>query len=170
MTKVIERRSFYVPHKRVAYTGQLFNHKTGEFFTPPRRVKQSFVSECDINNIIKSYSATGQIKHINAQAAQGAYLDLPDNIDFQESLNIVAEGQRAFATLPSQVRDRFHNNPEEFLAFMADPHNQDEAIKLGLATRRPESAADNSGGANKPPNEPVAAAAAPPAPEPPKGS
>lgn len=134
----VEAHSFYRPHKRVQYTGELVNHKTGEVFTPPRRVKQSHVAECDINNIIKSYSQTGQIRHMSQKASMGAYTDLPDNIDFQESMNIVKAGEAAFATLPSQVRDRFGNDPAAFLQFMADPANLEEAVKLGLATRRPE--------------------------------
>lgn len=130
-------RSFYVPHERVRYTGELVNPVTGEVFTPVRRVKQSFVPECDINNILKQYSVTGQIRHISANAEKGAYMDLPDEVDFQASLHIVADAQRAFATLPAKTRDRFNNDPASFLAFMADPENQEEAIKLGLATKSP---------------------------------
>ena len=100
--------------------------------------KQEFVAECDINNIIKQYSATGQLKHISARAAQGQYMDLPDDLDFQTSLEIVRQAQEAFATLPSSTRARFENDPQNFLAFLSDPANQDEAIKLGFATdRRP---------------------------------
>jgi phage internal scaffolding protein len=139
MTKTV-LRSAYIPHARVVYTGELVNHKTGEVYTPVSRVKQSFVAECDINNILKQYSATGQLKHISAKAQMGAYQDLPDEIDFQSALNLVNEGERAFATLPSKTRDRFGNDPANFLEFMADPQNQDEAIKLGLATKRPETA------------------------------
>lgn len=131
MAKLINH---FRPHPRVQYTGELLNHKTGEFFKPVTRVKQSFVAECDINNILKQYSTTGQLKHISAKAATGVYQDLPDEIDFQTSMNIVKQGEMAFATLPSKTRDRFNNDPALFLQFMADPANQDEAIKLGLAT------------------------------------
>lgn len=164
--KVIEKVTaeqffdFYKPHARVRYTGQLVNPVTGEVFTPPRRVKQSHLEECDINNILRQYKTSGQLTHIKANAAMGAYQDLPDPQDFQSALNDVLVGQQAFATLPSKTRDRFGNDPRQFLEFMADPANQEEAIKLGLAT-------DNRG-ANPPPPLPPAAAAAPPAPEPEK--
>lgn len=127
--------SFYRPHERHYAPTELFNEATGEFTTPERRVKQSFVDECNINNILKQYSVTGQIKHISAKAQQGAYLDLPDDLDFQASLQIVKDGEAAFASLPSKTRDRFKNDPAEFLMFMADPANLDEAVKLGLATK-----------------------------------
>lgn len=170
---------FYRPHRRVTYDGTLTNPATGEVFTPPRRVKQSHVAECDINTILKQYSQTGQLRHISANAQAGAYQDLPDNIDFQESMNIIKAGEQAFATLPARTRDRFNNNPALFLEFMADPNNQDEAIKLGLATRRPEQEPqpDATGGPQppqKPPQPPQkppqAPSTAPAAPKPPEGS
>lgn len=132
-------RSFYRPHKRVQFMNELTNPITGEITRPESRTKQSFVPECDINNIIKSFKLTGQIKHINERAAQGTYADLPDSVDFQEALHLVKDARASFATLPSQVRDRFQNDPSLFLAFMGDPRNQDEIIKLGLAkdTRPP---------------------------------
>lgn len=133
-------RTFRVPHDRSAtwYTGELVNEETGEVFTPPRRVKQSFAAECDINNILKQFKMTGQIQHMSAKAAQGVYEDLPDPIDFQQALNTVMDAEASFSTLPSQIRDRFGNDPAAFLDFMANPSNQDEIIKLGLATdKRP---------------------------------
>lgn len=172
MTKTISRRSAYIPHKRVYAPTELMNATTGEWFKPATRVKQSFVAECDINNILKQYSQTGQIKHISAKAQMGAYQDLPDEVDFQTSLNIVKAGETAFMTLPAKTRDRFGNDPQNFLEFMADPKNAEEAIKMGLATKRPDPGpAPSSDGAQKPPKEPPQATTTAPAPkEPSKGS
>ncbi|AXH76619.1 MAG: internal scaffolding protein [Microviridae sp.] len=157
--------SFYRPHPRVTYDGTLINHKTGEVYTPPRMTKQSHLEECDINAIMKQYQRTGQIRHVAANAERGQYVDLPGDIDFQESLNTVARAQEAFATLPSKVRDRFGNDPTQFLAFMADPANQDEAIKLGLATRKPDAPAPGASSPPPPPTPPSETSAAAPAPE-----
>jgi phage internal scaffolding protein len=128
--------SFYRPHDRArtAFTGELVCPVTGTITSPPSRTKQEFKDQCDINNIIKAYKITGQINHISANAAKGMYADLPDETDYQTALNVQREAATAFASLPSQVRDRFDNDPAEFLAFMGDPANQDEMIKLGLAT------------------------------------
>lgn len=123
---------FYQPHPPVNYTGELVHPVTGEVYKPPSMTKQEFVAECDINNVLKQYKATGIMSHISSKAAQGAYTDLPDPLDYQESLHIVAQAQESFATLPSAVRNRFQNDPEQFLAFLADPKNYDEAKKLGL--------------------------------------
>jgi len=124
---------FYRPHKRVVEDGRVVHPVTGELSYPPSRTKQSAMAECDINNIIRQFKSTGQITHINAQMQQGAYIDLPDDLDFQLSLETVRQGENAFMTLPAKTRQRFDNDPAKFLQFMADPANQDEMIKLGLA-------------------------------------
>jgi len=126
----------YRPHDRsdTWYTGEVEDPFTGEITKPPSMTKQSFAAECDINNILKQYKKTGMIQHINAQAQSGRYMDLPDESDFQTALNTVMEAEAAFASLPSKLRQRFGNDPAEFLEWMADPANQAEAIELGLAT------------------------------------
>jgi len=151
--------SFYVPHDRVGFDGTYPDPLTGEIVKPPARTKQSFVAECDINNILKQYKMTGQIRHISAKAAQGSYEDLPDPIDFQESMNLILAAEQSFATLPSRVRDRFGNDPSQFLSFMSNPANADEIISLGLATKRPPETAQ----------EPARASSDAPQPSPPDG-
>lgn len=124
--------TFYRPHKRVQYTGELVNPHTGEVTVPPSMTKQEFVRECDINNVIKQYKTHGMLNHVNAKAAQGAYTDLPDSVDFQESLHTIMVAENAFMTLPAKIRDRFGQDPAEFLAFLGNPENADEARKLGI--------------------------------------
>lgn len=131
------KRSFYRPHNRVTFDNSLVNRVTGEIEFPPSMAKQEFKAECDINNILKQFSATGMMRHVSAKAAEGMYTDLPDQQDFQESLEIVRTASESFASLPSKVRDRFHNEPHEFLAFMGDPKNSDEIRALGLAQALP---------------------------------
>lgn len=105
---------------------------TGEIMAS--MTKQSEMDACDIHNILKQYSPAGLQQLIAENTARGQYADLPDEVDFQQALNTVLEAEQAFASLPAKVRERFHNRPAEFLEFIADPSNQDEAIKLGLAT------------------------------------
>lgn len=143
---------FYRLHARVQYTGELVNHKTGEIYRPPARTKQQFVEQCDINNILKQFKKTGQITHIAENRAKGVYADLPDPIEFQDSMNLVIQAEASFASLPSKVRSRFENDPAQFLAFMADPANVKEAIAMGLATEVPPASPD---GTEKPPLEPT---------------
>lgn len=121
-------------------------------------VKQYFKDECDINNILKNYNQTGLLNHINPIA--GDYLDLPDALDLQSSLEIVLQAQTAFADLPATTREAFHNDPVEFLQAVQDPTQKDRLIELGLINK-PEAApaaAPSSPAAKEPP--PPAASAA----------
>lgn len=127
-----QKYTFYRPHKRVQEHGELVNIHTGDITVPPSMTKQEFIRECDVNNVIKQYKQTGMVAHVNAKAAQGAYQDLPDAVDFQESLHLVMAAETAFMTLPAKVRDRFGQDPAEFLAFLSDPKNAEEARALGL--------------------------------------
>lgn len=117
---------FYRPHARVvAPVGEV------------SMTKQSMKAECDINNILSQYKKTGMITHIKNNAP--LYVDLPDAIDYQTSLNILMQADVAFAALPSKVRDRFGNDPERFLAAFSDPALLPELRELGLLKpKRPE--------------------------------
>lgn len=92
--------------------------------------KQAHKEECDINNILNQYKRTGIVRHVTERKAQ--FIDLPADLDLQNSLNVVKRAQEAFASLPAVVRDRFHNNPAEFLAAFQDEKRQDELRQLGL--------------------------------------
>lgn len=126
---------WYQPHDRSSdYDGRVLDPKTGELVYLPSMTKQSEMAACDINNIVREFSLTGQVQHISAKAAQGAFLDLPTRLDYQESLNAIIAAEAAFMALPAKVRNRFDNDPGKFLEFFTDPANQDEAIAMGLAT------------------------------------
>lgn len=129
-------QGWYQPHDRWGDFDNLrLDVKTGELVPRPSMTKQEFARECDINNIIKDFKVTGQIAHINQQARQGAYVDLPDSLDYQQSLELVRSAEASFATLPSKLRDKLGNSPAAFLLWMQDPANQEEIYTLGLATR-----------------------------------
>lgn len=132
MAKEPELRSFYVPHKR--YYSDV-DPVTGELVDKVSMTKQEFIKDCDINNIIKQFSQTGMLNHVRANQAMGMYADLPDNLDFQNSMNLVRQAEDAFMTLPSKIREQFGQDPARFLAFVEDPANGDELIKLGLRER-----------------------------------
>lgn len=95
------------------------------------RTKQEFVKECDIQNILKKFVKTGVLTHLAKYG--GRYDELPSGLDFQAAMETVAEGSSAFESLPSQLRNRFHNDPREFLTFVQNPENLDELRELGLA-------------------------------------
>lgn len=124
MTTIVSIRKPFAPHARVSIQ-----------FDGESRTHQSFQAECDINNIMARYKATGLIEHVKSH--NGDYSDLLSAVDYHSAMNEVIAAQDAFDSLPSAVRAKFSNSPAEFLAFADDPQNFDEMVNLGLAKARP---------------------------------
>lgn len=95
-----------------------------------RITEQEHKDECDINNILKKYQTSGLLDHVNTY--QGNYQDCIDVGDYFEAQQKISYAQEMFASLPSQIRDRFSNEPANFLEFVQNEDNKDEMIKLGL--------------------------------------
>lgn len=93
--------------------------------------KQSFKEESNINHIVNKYLKTGQLPN-SSRAAMARFGDFSNIPSYKESLEVVLRAQEMFSELPSAVRNRFRNDPEQILQFLADPANRDEAVKLGL--------------------------------------
>lgn len=97
--------------------------------------QQQFKDDCDINLIIAKYEKTGQITHL--RRSEGQYLDLSHISDYQTSLNKVMEANAMFDELPSDVRLRFGNDPQQFITFCQEHEkNYEEGVKLGLFKKR----------------------------------
>ncbi len=96
----------------------------------PSRTKQSHKDECDVNQILKKYKATGLIQHV--QNTTPAWGDFTNVDDYQSSINKVIEAQQSFGTLPAHVRKRFENDPGQLIAFLEKNENYEEAKKMGL--------------------------------------
>lgn len=111
-----------------------FNDKV---FTKPSRTKQSFEEESNINNIVARYKKIGGdpddlLTPTFAPMSPKAFADVSAATDYHTALNVVAEAQERFDSLPATVRERFKNDPGDFAAFMADEKNLPEAVKLGI--------------------------------------
>lgn len=99
-------------------------------FTKKSLTQQHFKDECDVNIIVRRYSETGIVPHINTRTP--SYGDFTSSEDYQTALNKLQTAQDEFMSLPSDIRQRFKNNPEKLITFLQDPNNQAEAIELGL--------------------------------------
>lgn len=117
--------SFYVKHKRITAP------HSNEMIT-----KQEYKDECNIYNILNQYQQTGIISHINEN--KPLYTDLPDSMDYQQSLEILTQAGEAFDALPSKVREHFSNDPGRFLAAFSDPSQLNYLHELGLVTKTGE--------------------------------
>lgn len=97
--------------------------------TTPGRTKQQFKAECDINNIVSRFLKTGVMDFVNKHQPQ--YGDVT-GLDFRGALDIVARAEEMFRAMPARQRARFENEPAQFLDFIQNPANAEEARALGL--------------------------------------
>jgi phage internal scaffolding protein len=103
--------------------------EAGLFCDDPSLTQQQFKEESDINFIVDRFMKTG---HIPTAATMPQYADYEGIFDFQSAMNVVRAADENFMRMDAKVRARFHNSPQEFLEFFADPANADEARRLGL--------------------------------------
>lgn len=103
--------------------------KISQSFSTQGRTKQSFKAECDINNIMARFLKTGLLDFV--QKNEPRYLDTT-GFDYQSAQFKVAGAKSMFMELPAALRARFDNEPANFLYFMADERNREEAQQLGL--------------------------------------
>lgn len=94
--------------------------------------QQHFLESTDINRIVAQYGKTGE-------AIQTTRQPLPEEFhkitDYHTALNAVKAGDELFMTLSAHVRERFENDTGQYLAFLEDENNRDEAIALGLVNK-----------------------------------
>lgn len=120
----------------------------GVEFTEPTMTKQAPANEVDINQIMDRYLKTGVLP----EPRPAHYGDATAIPSYEVAMNIVNQGREAFEALPAKIRERFGNDPGQFLAFVGDESNYDEAVKLGLVAPKEDSVATKPA----PESEPVA--------------
>lgn len=111
-------------------------------FKEPTMTKQAPANDVDINTIMARYiKATGLtgseiLDRLDAFYAKQQFGDATAIPTLEQANNMIAEANALFEALPAKAREKFANSPANFLAFMEDPNNKEEAIKLGLAVRK----------------------------------
>lgn len=101
---------------------------------PKLMTNQQFKDECDINNIVRRQPHLPYRQNVEA----GFYADLSEIPDYDESLRRIMSAQDKFNSLPSDLRNRFGNNPQQLIDFLADSQNDEESYKLGLKIKKEE--------------------------------
>lgn len=98
--------------------------------TEPTLTQQNFKEQCDINRIVKQYAQTGVVNG-------NTNMPLPDEFigitDYHTAMNLIKRSESAFMALEPHIRERFANNPANFVDFVTNSDNIDELRSMGLA-------------------------------------
>lgn len=118
----------YQSMKEVFWTGSFDKQMPGE---DEDLVQHSMQAECDINTIMARYQKTGELTHVGSQAA--IFGDFYDVTDYKAGQERLIQADALFMELPAKIRDRFNNDPAQFIEFATDEKNIDELRSMGLA-------------------------------------
>lgn len=124
----VERSEMFV-RSAYNYDMDIASERSGLHCDDPSLALQSALEESDINTIVRRFGLTGELP---TDVAVPRFADFEEVFDFQSAMNLCIEAERSFMRMPADVRRRFGNDPQEFVAFVSDDRNRDEAKKLGL--------------------------------------
>lgn len=102
----------------------------------PSLTRQEFADECDVNNLMARFEASG-ILPSNMNTAEPRYLDVSNVPDLPTALGMLADATDAFMALPATVRRDFDNDPVKFIQFAENPDNIEKMRGWGLAPPPP---------------------------------
>lgn len=100
----------------------------------PSLAQQNFKDEVDINVLLERFKVTGQLPQNVVLPTYGDFTGLSD---YQTAMAAVLRAKDQFNALPPDIRNRFANNPQQFLEFCSDEANLPELRKMGLANPLP---------------------------------
>jgi len=113
------------------YDRDLLSLQTGLKDFGPSRTNQADAESADINNIVKTFGLTGKLPQ---GVRLPTYEDYSEAVeDYQTAANALREADAAFLTLPANIRQTFHNDPQAFLEFATKEENLDALRAMGLA-------------------------------------
>ena len=120
------------------YDSDDLSHQTSLVCEEESLTHQEFAEESDINTIIDRFGIGENPIEQHRWVTNIDIADAPSN--YQDVMNQLNEARDQFMSLPAKLRSQFDNDPHKFVEFMSDESNQDEWIRLGLATKREEPA------------------------------
>lgn len=126
------------PFVRNAYNFDAKANSNASAFVPvgPTLTKLDQQAETDINNIVKAFGLGRPMPYTRVVPT---YDDFSGISDYQQALDLLREAGSAFQALPSAVRDKLGNDPEQLvrIASSKDARAQLEALGLELPKEAP---------------------------------
>lgn len=101
------------------------------------KAQQHKKKECDINRIMDKYAKTGILgnPYDMKNARKPIFADFTMQGDYHAMLNTITNANKAFMSLPPQLRQKFENDPKKAMDFVSDRANTMEAVRLGLVPK-----------------------------------
>jgi len=96
------------------------------------KTQQHFAKDLDIKNIVAKYKRTGVLGNPLNTNRKPFYGDFTVIKDLQGALEVVQTAQDGWNRLPTDLKIRFNQNPQDLLDFVSNPANLEEGVKLGL--------------------------------------
>jgi len=106
------------------------SYVTGVECTDPSLTDQSGAKDADINVMMERMGVTGQIPMLDKVPLN---YDFDKVIDFRTAMEAVVTAREMFMNVPAKLRQRFNDDPQEFVDFCSNPANIEELRSLGLA-------------------------------------
>lgn len=103
--------------------------------TGPLLTVQADRNEVDINRIVARVEKGLAVPVFHGEPFYG---DVSELGGLQEAMIKVRESEELFMQYPADVREKFKNDPIEFVNFLSDPENLEQVIEMGLAKKKPE--------------------------------
>lgn len=108
----------------------------GIVFDEPSMTDQSQYKDTDINNIVKRFQVTGLLDSPGAvDYTTLKYGDATLLPDYQTALDLVNGVQEEFATLPSEIREKFGHDPMQLVEALGDPNKRTMLQDIGLLAK-----------------------------------
>lgn len=121
---------------RSAYAHRDEQLHQGIVFEEPSLTDQSQYKDTDINNIVKRYQVTGLLDSPGSVPFEtlqfGDATLLPD---YQTALDLVNNVQEEFASMPSEIREKFGHDPMLLLEALQDPAKKPMLQDIGLISK-----------------------------------
>lgn len=95
---------------------------------------QSPAEEVDINRIVSKIQKGKPVLVSNGEPFYG---DVSEFKGLAESFQMIQDSEDLFMQYPADIREKFGNDPVQFVEFLEDPNNYEDALKMGLVKPRP---------------------------------
>lgn len=114
------------------YANVMVEDEEGEMVKDPGHTQQHHAASVDIRNILMAAKKGIPIESVAWGTPQ--FGDFSNVDSYVVARQRIASTNEDFGRLPSEIRNRFQNDPAKLVEFLSNPANLNEAVELGIIT------------------------------------